>query len=51
MKNRKASGKNEVVILRSPATPERIRMACMDEIVISNIVEPKEKEKGWVVAV
>ncbi|PKC10690.1 putative xanthine dehydrogenase [Rhizophagus irregularis] len=48
---RKTNGNNETVVLRSPATPERIRMACMDEIVISNIVEPKENEKGWVIGV
>ena len=49
MINRKANGNNEVVVLRSPATSERIRMACMDELVLTNIVEPKEDEKGWVV--
>ncbi|GES98695.1 xanthine dehydrogenase [Rhizophagus clarus] len=48
---RKANGNNETVVLRSPATPERIRMTCMDEIVISNIVEPKKNEKGWVIDV
>ncbi len=48
---RKANSNNEVVVLRSPATPERIRMACMDELVLTNIVEPKEDEKGWVIGV
>ncbi|CAG8618143.1 10822_t:CDS:10 [Funneliformis mosseae] len=47
---RKANDNNEVVVLRSPATSERIRMACMDELVVTNLIEQKKDEKGWIIS-
>jgi xanthine dehydrogenase/oxidase len=37
--------------LESPATPERIRMACVDPIVKRAYVAPKEGEKGFFMAI
>jgi xanthine dehydrogenase/oxidase len=37
--------------LESPATPERIRMACVDPIVKRAYVEPKEGEKSFFMAI
>ncbi|KAK4101091.1 xanthine dehydrogenase [Parathielavia hyrcaniae] len=37
--------------LESPATPERIRLACVDPIVEKARVEPKEGEKSFFIAI
>jgi xanthine dehydrogenase/oxidase len=37
--------------LESPATAERIRLACADKIVERARVQPKEGEKNWFVAI
>jgi len=48
---RKDAGVEEVLELSSPATPERIRLACEDEIVKRCIVKPKEGEKSFFVVI
>ena len=48
---RKSNNNHKVVILQSPATPEKIRLACMDKLVEAAMVEPSDGEKEWVVAV
>ncbi|CAG8591425.1 12826_t:CDS:2, partial [Cetraspora pellucida] len=48
---RKCNNNNTVVVLRSPATPERIRIACDDEIVRNCKVEKKDGELPWVIRV
>lgn len=48
---RKDAGVEEVLELFSPATPERIRLACEDEIVQRCIVKPKEGEKSFFVVI
>ncbi|CAG8498876.1 3654_t:CDS:10 [Ambispora gerdemannii] len=42
-----ANSINEIVTLSSPATPERIRMACIDHISKAALVSRKEGEKPW----
>jgi len=37
--------------LESPATPERIRMSCVDPIVKRAFVAPKEGEKSFFIAI
>jgi xanthine dehydrogenase/oxidase len=44
---RSSSGCKEVLELISPATPERIRLSCADDIVKRCFVEPKPGEKCW----
>jgi xanthine dehydrogenase/oxidase len=44
-------GENEVLHLRSPATPERIRISCADPILKRAWVEPNEGEKSFFVAI
>jgi xanthine dehydrogenase/oxidase len=44
-------GVEETLELFSPATPERIRLACEDEIVKRCIVKPKEGEKSFFVVI
>lgn len=44
---RREHGCEDLLVLRSPATPERIRLACADEIVKRAWVGPEEGEKGW----
>ena len=48
---RKDSGAEELLELHSPATPERIRLACEDEIVRRCLVKPKEGEKSFFVVI
>ena len=48
---RKEHGCDEVLTLVSPATPERIRLSCADDIVKRSYVEPKEGEKGWFIQI
>ncbi|CAG8449874.1 8682_t:CDS:10 [Ambispora leptoticha] len=46
---RKANSVNKIVNLCSPATPERIRMACIDPISIAASVSKKDDEESWIV--
>lgn len=48
---RKQFGEESVLSLRSPATPERIRISCADPILKRAWVEPKEGEKSWFVSI
>jgi xanthine dehydrogenase/oxidase len=48
---RKDNDVAEVLELYSPATPERIRLACEDDIVKRCIVKPKEGEKNFFVVI
>ncbi|CAG8551090.1 15786_t:CDS:10 [Acaulospora morrowiae] len=48
---RHANNNYESFALRSPATPERIRLACEDEIVKGAHVEKKKEEKDWILGV
>ncbi|CAG8518867.1 9601_t:CDS:10 [Paraglomus occultum] len=48
---RKSQGIKESFSLISPATPERIRMACQDEICRAATVTKKDGEKAWVVMI
>jgi xanthine dehydrogenase/oxidase len=48
---RSDSGVGEILELFSPATPERIRLACEDEIVKRCIVKPKEGQKSFFVVI
>src|SRR5271155_5327271 len=48
---RRDAGVEEVLELHSPATPERIRLGCEDEIVRRCIVKPKEGEKSFFVVI
>ncbi|KAJ5532485.1 hypothetical protein N7494_009037 [Penicillium frequentans] len=44
-------GVKEVLSLRSPATPERIRVSCADPIIERARVQPKEGEQSFFVAI
>jgi xanthine dehydrogenase/oxidase len=46
-----APNDDEVLSLRSPATPERIRLSCKDPILGRAWVEAKEGEKSWFVGI
>ncbi|KKY28869.1 putative xanthine dehydrogenase [Phaeomoniella chlamydospora] len=48
---RKQWGCEEVLNLRSPATPERIRISCKDPILERAMVKPREGEKSFFVAI
>ncbi|KAK5029883.1 hypothetical protein LTS07_005607 [Exophiala sideris] len=48
---RKEYGEESVLNLRSPATPERIRISCADPILKRCIVEPREGEKSFFVSI
>jgi xanthine dehydrogenase/oxidase len=48
---RRDAGVEEVLTLQSPATPERIRLGCEDEIVRRCIVKPKEGQKSFFVVI
>jgi xanthine dehydrogenase/oxidase len=48
---RKDVGVEDLLVLQSPATPERIRLGCEDEIVRRCIVKPKEGEKAFFVVI
>lgn len=48
---RKEFGDESVLSLQSPATPERIRVSCVDPIVKRARVEPREGEKSFFVSI
>ena len=48
---RKQYGENEVLSLQSPATPERIRVSCVDPIVKRAHVEAKEGERSFFMSI
>jgi xanthine dehydrogenase/oxidase len=48
---RKDNDVSETLELFSPATPERIRLACEDDIVKRCMVKPKEGEKSFFVVI
>lgn len=48
---RRQWGVDEVLSLRSPATPERIRVSCADPIIEKARVDPGEGEKSFFVAI
>jgi len=48
---RKDNGVNEPLILHSPATAERLRLAVGDDLLKLGTVQPKEGEKNFFVAV
>ena len=48
---RNDAGVKELLELHSPATPERIRLACEDEIVRRCVVKPKEGEMSFFVRI
>lgn len=41
----------DVLTLQSPATPERIRISCVDPIVKKALVEPREGEKSFFMSI
>ena len=48
---RKQYGVDDVLSLQSPATPERIRVSCVDPIIKRAYVEPKEGEKSFFISI
>ena len=44
-------GVTETLSLASPATPERIRISCVDPIIRRALVEPKEGEKSFFISI
>lgn len=48
---RKDHGEDEVLLLKSPATPERIRLACADPIVKRSQVKMGEGENSWFIEI
>jgi xanthine dehydrogenase/oxidase len=48
---RRQYGVEEVLRLRSPATPERIRISCADPILMRSRVEAKEGEKSFFISI
>ncbi len=44
-------GVSEVLSLQSPATPERIRLSCADEILKRSMVVPEEGEKSFFMSI
>jgi len=48
---RNDTGVEELLELHSPATAERIRLACEDDIVRRCLVKPKEGEKSFFVRI
>ncbi|KEF57626.1 xanthine dehydrogenase [Exophiala aquamarina CBS 119918] len=48
---RKQYGETQVLSLRSPATPERIRISCADPILKRSLVEPKDGEKSFFISI
>ena len=48
---RKQWGNEEVLSLRSPATPERIRISCSDPILKRAEVKPREGEKSFFISI
>ena len=48
---RKQFGDESVLSLKSPATPERIRISCADPILKRAWVEPQEGEKSFFISI
>ncbi|KAL8920101.1 MAG: hypothetical protein Q9208_006454 [Pyrenodesmia sp. 3 TL-2023] len=48
---RRQYGVEEVLNLQSPATPERIRVSCADEILKRSLVVPREGEKSFFMSI
>ena len=48
---RKEHGETSVLSLRSPATPERIRVSCADPILKRSVVTPAEGEKSFFISI
>lgn len=48
---RRQYGVSDVLSLQSPATPERIRVSCVDPIVKRAYVEPREGEKSFFISI
>lgn len=48
---RKQYGVEDVLSLQSPATPERIRVSCVDPIIKRAHVEPREGEKSFFISI
>jgi len=48
---RREHGCEAMLSLVSPATPERIRLSCADDIIKRSYVEPREGEKGWFIQI
>jgi xanthine dehydrogenase/oxidase len=48
---RKQWGVEDVLSLRSPATPERIRISCADPILKRAEVAPKDGEKSFFISI
>ncbi|KAL8744149.1 MAG: hypothetical protein Q9184_008030, partial [Pyrenodesmia sp. 2 TL-2023] len=48
---RRQYGVEEVLSLQSPATPERIRVSCADEILKRSLVVPREGEKSFFMSI
>ena len=48
---RQQYGVDEVLSLQSPATPERIRISCVDPIVKRSLVIPRDGEKSWFISI
>ena len=48
---RKQYGVEEVLSLQSPATPERIRVSCVDPIIKRALVVPQEGEKSFFISI
>ena len=48
---RKQWGCEEVLSLRSPATPERIRISCKDPILERSLVLPREGERSFFISI
>ena len=48
---RQQYGEHEVLSLQSPATPERIRISCVDPILKRSLVEPREGEKSFFISI
>ncbi|KAA6414390.1 MAG: xanthine dehydrogenase [Lasallia pustulata] len=48
---RKQYGVTDVLSLQSPATPERIRVSCVDPIIKRAYVEPQEGEKSFFISI
>ena len=48
---RKQYGENEILSLQSPATPERIRVSCVDPIIKRAHVKPREGERSYFMSI
>ena len=48
---RKQYGVEDILSLQSPATPERIRISCVDPILKRSIVAPRDGEKSFFISI